>query len=291
MSWMMHSVSPDIKSALLYVKTAAEGWHKLKVRYAQPNDLRIFQLQQEIYKVTQGNSSVTDYFSKVSSLWEELGDYRPVPSCICKLCTCSISDVFEKMQDIDKIFKFLMGLNDAFEMVRGQIILMDPKPSLDKAYSLVLQEETQKMSRELFPINENVAMNVGFKRKDKKGLMCPNCPNLSNHTIENCFKVNGFPQHNPRKIPDGNYNSKGSFKGRGGRFNHAGRSNQFHVNNANASGTVSLTNEQLHQLMDFAQQNGISAGNSGKMSTPMNASPTQNALAGTITPELNYAAF
>ena len=42
MSWMMHSVSPELKSMLLYVKTAAEGWHKLKIRYAQPNDLRIF---------------------------------------------------------------------------------------------------------------------------------------------------------------------------------------------------------------------------------------------------------
>ena len=101
MSWMMHSVSPEFKSMLLYVKTAVEGWQKLKTRYAQPNDLRIFQLQQEIYKVSQGNSSVTDYFSKLSSLWEELGDYRPIPSCVCKECTCYISDVFEKMHDIN----------------------------------------------------------------------------------------------------------------------------------------------------------------------------------------------
>ena len=68
MSWMIHSVSPDIKSALLYCKTATECWNKLKTRYAQPSDVRIYLLQQELNAVSQGNSSVTDFFTKLSSI-------------------------------------------------------------------------------------------------------------------------------------------------------------------------------------------------------------------------------
>ena len=141
LSWMMNSVSPDIKSALYYAKTAAEGWQKLKMRYAQPNDVRIFQLQKEIMVTKQGHSSVTDFFTKLSALWEELDDYRPIPHGLCENETCKVCEEVEKTREVDKIFKFLMSLTDAYDMVSGQILLMKPKPSLDVAYSMVLQEE------------------------------------------------------------------------------------------------------------------------------------------------------
>ena len=162
---MIHSVSQEIKSALLYCKTTTECWNKLKVRYAQTNDVRIFHLQQEMSILVQGNSSVTDFFTKLPGYWEELEDYRPLPVCSCKDTT--VTAHLEKIQDVDKIFKFLMGLNKSFDMVRGQIFLIDPKPTLDKAYSLVLQEERQKMSRENYMTPaEASTMNVGFKRKE-----------------------------------------------------------------------------------------------------------------------------
>ena len=90
LSWLMHSVSPEIKSVLYYAKTAAEGWLKLKMRYAQPNDVRIYNLQKEIMFTSQGNSSVTDFFTKLSALWEELDDYRPIPHGFCTEETCKV---------------------------------------------------------------------------------------------------------------------------------------------------------------------------------------------------------
>lgn len=52
MSWLIHSVSNEIKSTVLYLSNAHEAWDKLKVRYAQPDDVRIFQLQQELSSIT-----------------------------------------------------------------------------------------------------------------------------------------------------------------------------------------------------------------------------------------------
>ena len=40
--------------------------------------------------------------------------------------------------------KFLMGLNDSFSQVRTQALLMDPLPSLNKVYALLIQEEKQR---------------------------------------------------------------------------------------------------------------------------------------------------
>lgn len=39
---------------------------------------------------------------------------------------------------------FLMGLNDGFSHVRGQILLMDPQPPITKVFFMVLQDETQR---------------------------------------------------------------------------------------------------------------------------------------------------
>ena len=34
-----------------------------------------------------------------------------------------------------------MGVNDSYAQVRAQILLMDPLPSINKVYSLLIQEE------------------------------------------------------------------------------------------------------------------------------------------------------
>ena len=36
-----------------------------------------------------------------------------------------------------------MGLNETFTQVRGQILLMDPMPQIDRVFSLLRQEEKQ----------------------------------------------------------------------------------------------------------------------------------------------------
>lgn len=37
-----------------------------------------------------------------------------------------------------------MGLNDSYSNVQGQILLIEPLPSINKAFSLVVQEEGQR---------------------------------------------------------------------------------------------------------------------------------------------------
>ena len=39
---------------------------------------------------------------------------------------------------------FLMGLNETYAAVRGQILLMEPMPPLSKVFSLLLQDEKQR---------------------------------------------------------------------------------------------------------------------------------------------------
>ncbi|KAL0424377.1 UNVERIFIED_CONTAM: hypothetical protein Sradi_0972500 [Sesamum radiatum] len=99
----------------------------------------------------------------------------------------------------------LMGLNDSFDAIRSQILVMDPLPIVDKAYSLVLRVESQRYIED---ITNNAAMmvrNTDFRKAvgaksyqkkktyvDKKNLHCDNCNRLG-HSRDTCFKLHGFP--------------------------------------------------------------------------------------------------
>lgn len=76
------------------------------------------------------------YFTKLKKLWDEIGSLVPLP-----VCTCGASKALAEMDMNGKLIQFLMGLNDTYDHVRSQILLMDPLPSVNKAYSMILRVE------------------------------------------------------------------------------------------------------------------------------------------------------
>ena len=57
-----------------------------------------------------------------------------------------MNDKIIAFQHQDSLMQFLNGLNDSYSQVRTQILMMEPSPSIDKAFSLVIQEERQRYS-------------------------------------------------------------------------------------------------------------------------------------------------
>jgi hypothetical protein len=96
-------------------------------------------LQKAIFVLSQNNTSVNSYYTSLKSFWDELNNYRPKP-----LCLCGTSRTVLDYQHREYVFQFLMGLNEFFSHVRGQILLMDPLPSINKIFSMVVQEERQR---------------------------------------------------------------------------------------------------------------------------------------------------
>ena len=87
--------------------------------------------------------TITGFFTQLKSLWGELENYRPLSVCACGLqCVC------KSYREQDCIMRFLKGLNDRYSGIRSQILLMDPLPGLNQAYSLILQQERQFASEE-----------------------------------------------------------------------------------------------------------------------------------------------
>ena len=84
------------------------------------------------------------YYTKFNIVWDELVNYKSIPSCSCGVCTCGSETTFQQYQlrllfnNIKKknvLYAFSWVLM-RFSLQRGQILLMEPLPSLNKVFSL-----------------------------------------------------------------------------------------------------------------------------------------------------------
>jgi hypothetical protein len=200
LSWLLNSVSTEIANSIIYIDDASEILIDLQDRFSQHNGPRIFQLQKSISCLSQENNSVSSYFTAMKGLWDELGNHQPIPTCTCGALKTILS--YHHQQ---QVYQFLMGLNESYSQVRGQILLIDPLPSINKVFSLVIQEERQRMiSSSSLSFNQNTtalftktvsptrfAGNKSFHiRKDRP--ICSHC-GISGHTVEKCYRIHGFP--------------------------------------------------------------------------------------------------
>jgi hypothetical protein len=175
-------------------------WTDLKDRFSQKNGPRIFQLQKAISSHSQQNLFVSEYYTRLKGLWDELTNYRPIPQC-----SYDTPKILANHYHQDYIFQFLMGLNDSFAQIRGQILLIDPLPSINKVFSLVIQEERQRVIS-VNPIQvetaalltktasqyQNQPNRTGKPPFRKERPVCTQC-GLLGHTMEKCYKLHGYP--------------------------------------------------------------------------------------------------
>uniref|UniRef100_A0A2N9GSX5 Retrotransposon Copia-like N-terminal domain-containing protein n=1 Tax=Fagus sylvatica TaxID=28930 RepID=A0A2N9GSX5_FAGSY len=199
-SWLLNSVSKEIASSVIYANTAQEMWEDLKERFAQGNGPRIFEIQKAISSLTQDQCNVSAYFTKLKSLWDELNNYRSFPACSCGALKILIDN-----KQHENVMQFLMGLNDSFANVRAQILMMEPLPAINKAFSLVVQEERQRSigvtalgnsgdSMALYTRSEMPRNNFGGRSYSgkKERPLCSHC-GISGHIVDKCYKLHGFP--------------------------------------------------------------------------------------------------
>lgn len=146
--------------------------------------------------------SVAIHFTKLKKLWDELSVLKPLPTC-----ECEASRAFIERENEENIMQFLMGLNDSYDHVKNQILIMDPLPSVNKAYSMVLQVEKQrqvnviandlddKISDLLVKGQFNNEGGKNFKKRDfnrREERHCDFCKN-SGHIKDTNFNLHGYP--------------------------------------------------------------------------------------------------
>ncbi|KAK4280541.1 hypothetical protein QN277_012155 [Acacia crassicarpa] len=136
--WLTRSISPSIAKSILWFDTAHEIWTDLCSRFSQSDMFRVADLQEEICNLRQGASTVSDYFTQLKILWDELANIGPLKPCSCGSVTTVVT-----YREEDQVIHFLKGLNEQFVSVKSQIMLLDPLPSITHVFSLVVQQERE----------------------------------------------------------------------------------------------------------------------------------------------------
>lgn len=139
LSWILNSVSETIASSIMFIDSAEDMWKELKERFSQGYGPRVFQIKKSIASLSQDNLPVSEYYTRLRALWKELSNLRPIPECACGSFKLLLA-----YHQQEQILQFLMGLNESFAHVRGQILLMEPIPPLNKVFSLILKDEQQR---------------------------------------------------------------------------------------------------------------------------------------------------
>ncbi|XP_019224271.1 PREDICTED: uncharacterized protein LOC109205958 [Nicotiana attenuata] len=194
LSWIMNNVSPDLLSGIVCASNARAVWEDLRERFDKVNRMRIYQLHREIAKISQGTDSVSTYFTKLKELWREFDAIVPPSN--------SVKDYVELLSQ-QRLLQFLGGLNDSYSQARRQILMKSTEPSLNQAYAMVIEDETQKGSTGHNSVGLNLLMegnditalwSAKGSQKPRKNfnVVCDFCK-MKGHSKEKCYQLIGYP--------------------------------------------------------------------------------------------------
>ncbi|KAL0367919.1 UNVERIFIED_CONTAM: Retrovirus-related Pol polyprotein from transposon RE1 [Sesamum calycinum] len=209
-TWILSTMTKDIVNAFLYVSSARTLWVELEARYGECDGPLSYKIQREISSISQGNLSVTAYYTNLKQYWDELVCLKPPAMCSCGKCTSGSNKAKSEEIEENQLMQFLMGLSEPYDSIRSQILVLDPLPSVNKAYSMIFRVERQRrVNLEYAKVVENSAMNtrnmeykfhtghkVFQKRKvplEKRNMVCEHC-SKPGHNKETCFKLHGVSE-------------------------------------------------------------------------------------------------
>ncbi|KAL8143691.1 hypothetical protein V2J09_016723 [Rumex salicifolius] len=235
-AWLLHSVDKEIAETLLYYDTAADIWADLKQRFGQPSLARTYQVQKELFNISQGTVSVSSYYTKFKRIWDEYFVLAELPKC----GSCGILGPIPQMIANQQVLQFLVGLNESYNALRANVLMMKPTPKIGEVYQLVLQEEKQRLllsnvsqvgtdssafhayskqgqssnsyhngGQNFNPKsnwkhgNSAQSNNTGNTTKGKPSYFCDHCK-IPGHSISRCFKIHGYPKDFKEKRFAGN---------------------------------------------------------------------------------------
>ncbi|XP_058775255.1 uncharacterized protein LOC131649511 [Vicia villosa] len=251
LAWIQRSISEPIAKSVLWIDNASGVWKNLQIRFSQGDIFRISDIQEDLYRFKQGTLDVSNYFTQLKVMWDELENYQSIPSCTCVIpCSCGAIASIKHYREQDYVILFLKGLTEKFAHSKSQIMMMSPLPSIDKAFSLVIQQEremdnsasnaisstsaTEEVSalhtqtREAnYTAKQGGLNNYRGKSQAAQGSnasrgtnrVCVHC-GRTNHNVETCFLKHGYPP---------GYNGyKGKSKTQGGTQSSSSTANASH---------------------------------------------------------------
>ena len=109
----INSIQPQIARTYLLLDTATKIWDATTLTYSQVgNDAQTFEIRNKVHGTKQGKMTISQYFSKLCGLWQELDYYQDFQA------DCTKDAVkFWKVVEKEWVYDFLAGLNNETDQI------------------------------------------------------------------------------------------------------------------------------------------------------------------------------
>lgn len=220
-TWLLNSMTPAIATTVDGIMSVKDIWAKLQRTYAgEGNNMKVFQIEQEIDAVFQGDRTIQEYAIELQRLWADYDHFSPV-----KLCNdpgCQSSEVTSQRRTM----QFLKHLNPAFDQRRAILLSQAKIPAIDEAVAIMMQEETRMKL-----LSETGLSGI------RSALAASNPSQVETRKCFNCGEVGHLSRACPKPPKEREFGRRGQFsgrgRGRGGR--REGRGSAIGGNRANLS--------------------------------------------------------
>ncbi|KAL6132815.1 hypothetical protein ACLB2K_065054 [Fragaria x ananassa] len=82
-TWLIASMSKPISGGVKNCKTSRDVWFDFQERFGQTNTVQLFNIENAIHACTKGSDTVTTFFTKLKSLWDERDTICDMQACAC----------------------------------------------------------------------------------------------------------------------------------------------------------------------------------------------------------------
>ena len=137
-NWFRNTSIPSIVDGFGNIDIVKEVWDLLVTRYAEPSGARNFKLTRKLYQICQEpGKRITVYHSRLKSIWDQLIASEPV------LSNSADTKLVYVHYEQGRLFQFLMGIRDEFELARSNILHQDTLPTVSQAIHKLVDNETR----------------------------------------------------------------------------------------------------------------------------------------------------
>jgi transposase InsO family protein len=138
--WLLNSLDPGLLGNFFRFNTAKGVWDAIGTAFFDGSDrTQVYELKLRVQGIKQMGGSLEDYFNTLQSLWREIDFRRPNKN----ICPKDIENRNEEMHE-DRLYTFLGGLDNRFDSLRGEILRMNPLPSMEETFAMVRREDTRQ---------------------------------------------------------------------------------------------------------------------------------------------------
>lgn len=82
-SWLIANLDETIAKSVLFMQTAREIWQDLDDRFGYTSMAQVYSLEQQLLEINQGHDNISEFFTKIKTIWDGLNDANPLPYCTC----------------------------------------------------------------------------------------------------------------------------------------------------------------------------------------------------------------